>query len=109
MLTAPTRRGLFDLNQPTPLRQETRNSMPIKLEEAVQLMRLEYAELPGLRLTVWQAQRLWNLSAQLCDEALAWLVHAGFLARMSDGSYVRAADAGSTRGFLVPQGRTEAC
>lgn len=77
--------------------------MPLKIEEAVQLMRLEYAELPGLRLTTWQAQRLWNLSAQLCEEALAWLVRAGFLMRMSDGSYVRAADAGSTRGFLVPQ------
>ena len=77
--------------------------MPPKIEEAVQLMRLEYAELPGLRLTAWQAQRLWNLSAQLCDDTLAWLVCAGFLRRMSDGTYVRAADAGSTRGFLVPQ------
>jgi hypothetical protein len=67
--------------------------MSLQIDEAIQLMRMEYAELPGLRLTVWQAQRLWNLSDQLCDEALAWLVRAGFLIRTADGSYVRAPDA----------------
>jgi hypothetical protein len=76
------------------------HEMPLQVDEAIQLIRMEYAELPGLRLTAWQAQRLWNLSDQLCDEALAWLVRAGFLVRTADGSYVR----GRPRRF--PSGRS---
>jgi hypothetical protein len=66
--------------------------MPLQVDEAVELMRMEFAELPGLRVTTWQAQRLWNLSDQLCDEALGSLIRAGFLTRAHDGSYMRAPD-----------------
>jgi hypothetical protein len=61
--------------------------MPIV--DAVELIQMEYAELPELRLTFWQAQRLWNLSEELCERSLAALMASGFLARTSDGSYVR--------------------
>jgi hypothetical protein len=61
--------------------------MPV--EEAVQLIEMEYAEMPGLRLTFWQAQRLWNFSDDLCDRALSALLRTGFLMRTSDGTYVR--------------------
>ena len=61
------------------------------LYDAVQLIQMEYLEMPDLRLTFWQAQRLWNLSAELCDSALALLVHAGFLVRTETGGYIRSA------------------
>ena len=59
------------------------------LEDAVELIRMEYAEIPELALTFWQAQRLWELSDELCERTLNRLVGSGFLRLMSDGSYVR--------------------
>jgi hypothetical protein len=59
------------------------------IENAVELIRMEYAEMPGLNLTFWQAQRLWNLSNEQCQGALAVLTGSGFLARTTDGAYVR--------------------
>jgi len=61
----------------------------MNVEEAVQLIQMEYAEMPGLRLTFWQAQRLWNLSEDLCQRALGALTASGFLARRPDGTYIR--------------------
>ena len=63
--------------------------MPLlDVEAVVELIRMEYAEMPELKLTFWQAQRLWNLSEELCRRALAVLTGSGFLARTSDGRYV---------------------
>jgi hypothetical protein len=62
--------------------------MALDVDEAVELIRMEYAEMPELRLTFWQAQRLWNLSDELCHRALAVLTRSGFLARTRDGAYV---------------------
>jgi hypothetical protein len=61
----------------------------IREEDAVALIRLEYAEMPDLRLTFWQAQRLFNFSDDACERALSWLVRSGFLARLPDETYVR--------------------
>ena len=61
----------------------------VQVDDAVQLIRMEYAEMPGLRLTTWQVQRLWNLSDDLCVRALALLTGAGFLTQTADGAYVR--------------------
>jgi hypothetical protein len=61
----------------------------LEVEEAVELIRMEYAEMPGLRLTFWQAQRLWNFSDELCQRVLAALTGSGFLAQTPDGAYVR--------------------
>ena len=52
-------------------------------------MELEYQEMPELKLTVRQAQRLWNLSSEACESALRSLVGSGFLAQTRDGSYIR--------------------
>ena len=57
--------------------------------DAVELIQLEYAEMPGLQLTFWQAQRLWNFSEDLCDRALSTLTRSGYLVRTADGSYKR--------------------
>ena len=60
-----------------------------QVDDAVELIRMEYSELPGLRLTFLQAQRLWNLSDDVCARALRILTDSHFLMRTPDGSYVR--------------------
>ncbi len=61
--------------------------MPI--QDAIELIQMEYAEMPELRLTFSQARRLWNFSEELCERALTELLVSGFLGRTPDGSYVR--------------------
>jgi hypothetical protein len=60
-----------------------------RIPEILERIQGEYLELPGLRLTPAQAQRLWQLDKGLCDALLAALVDARFLSRASDGSFVR--------------------
>ena len=50
----------------------------------------EYLEMPGLRLTIAQAQRLWGLDRAVCDALLGALVEPKFLFRTRDGAFVRA-------------------
>jgi hypothetical protein len=52
-------------------------------------IRAEYREMPGLKLTGAQAQRLWGLDRDSCDGLMAGLVTSGFLARTRDGAFVR--------------------
>ena len=63
--------------------------MSLTVADALELIRMEYLEMPGLKLTVQQARRLWNLPADRCEAVLAALIEQGFLARTVDGSYVR--------------------
>ena len=49
----------------------------------------EYIEMPGLRLTPAQAQRLWGLDRAACDALLGALVDAKFLFRTRDGAFMR--------------------
>ena len=44
----------------------------------------EFRELPGLRLTRWQAARLWSLDAAECDVVLKHLVAARVLRETRD-------------------------
>lgn len=52
----------------------------------------EYLEMPGLRLTLKQAQRLWGLDEETCARSLEFLVESRFLARTGRDSYVRLND-----------------
>lgn len=52
-------------------------------------VRGEYIEMPGLRLTLAQAQRLWGLDRAACDALLGALVEAKFLFKTRDGAFVR--------------------
>jgi ribulose bisphosphate carboxylase small subunit len=61
----------------------------LEFRDVLELMRMEYAEMPQLRLTFWQAQHLWNLSNEQCEQALAALTASGFLAQTHDGAYIR--------------------
>ena len=49
----------------------------------------DYAEMPGLRVTQAQAQRLWALDADTCMRALNVLIEAGFLRRTATSEYAR--------------------
>lgn len=64
-------------------------SSALRIREALDWIQGEFLELPGLRLTVTQAQRLWHLDRTVCDALLAALVDARFLARTPDGVFVR--------------------
>jgi len=54
----------------------------------LQRIEREYEELPGLRLTPAQAQRLWGLDGPTCGAVLTTLVDAGVLHRTPDGRFV---------------------
>lgn len=58
-------------------------------EDTLVRIRGEFLEMPGLRLTTAQAQKLWNLDKPTCEEALGTLVQTRFLSRTRDGSFVR--------------------
>ena len=62
---------------------------PHALDEVLRRVRGEYIEMPGLRLTSAQAQRLWGLDRAACDALLGALVDAKFLFRTRDGAFVR--------------------
>lgn len=52
-------------------------------------IRGEYREMPGMRLKLEQAMRLWSLDRATCERALDVLVHEGFLQRDETGRYAR--------------------
>jgi hypothetical protein len=52
-------------------------------------IRMEYREMPDLKLTLWQAGRLWNAPHDLCEVALQRLVLTGFLYQAKDGQFLR--------------------
>ena len=56
--------------------------------QLVNRVRGEYLEMPGLTLTLPEAQRLWGMDATQCNRVLAALVDAGFLSRSAHG-YIR--------------------
>jgi len=60
-------------------------------------IRAEYLEMPGLRLTLEQAQRLCGVERALCKTVLDALVDEKFLCVKSDGAYARATDGGVIR------------
>ena len=55
-------------------------------------IRAEYLEMPGLRLTLEQAQRLCGLERALCQQVLDLLVDMKFLCVKPNGSYARVTD-----------------
>ena len=66
----------------------------MRIDDVLQRIQGEYVEMPGLRLTPAQAQRLWGLERDVCDALLSALVDAKFLSQTRDGAYVRTEGAG---------------
>ena len=58
-------------------------------EQLLRRIRGEYLEMPGLRLTRQQAQRLWGLDDDTSARVLRRLVELKFLVCRSDGTYAR--------------------
>jgi len=77
-------------NPAVPLRKAEGISPRDTTKEWVQLVRGEYLEMPGLRLTRSQVQRLWGLANDECDAVICELIAAGFLRRTPGGTYIRA-------------------
>jgi hypothetical protein len=65
-------------------------------DELLHRIRGEYTEMPGLRVTQAQAQRLWGLDEVACRVALDSLVAAGFLRRTDSGQYARLTEGASS-------------
>jgi hypothetical protein len=61
----------------------------------VERVRAHYLEMPGMRLTVPQVQRLCGVDRTACEVVLEALVEAQFLCMRPDGTYARSTDGGS--------------
>jgi hypothetical protein len=59
------------------------------MENLLRRIQGEFLEMPGLRLTRGQAERLWGLYQQTCTDVLASLVVEKFLVCAADGRYSR--------------------
>ena len=61
----------------------------MRIDEMLRRIQGEFVEMPGLRLTAAQAQRLWGLEQEICDALLRALVDAKFLTLTRDGAFIR--------------------
>ena len=68
------------------------NALPDVLSEQVLQLCAEYVEMPGLRLSRKQAQRLWGLEEGACGQILEFLVKTGFLKLAAPDTYGRLTD-----------------
>jgi len=59
------------------------------VQEALDRIRAEFVEMPGMRLTAAQVQRLCGVDRDVCDAVLRALVDGRFLTRHADGAYSR--------------------
>jgi hypothetical protein len=60
----------------------------VPLRALITRIKGEYDEMPGLRLTMVQACRLWQLDPATCERVMVALVSEGFLLRTNDGAFV---------------------
>ena len=60
-----------------------------QVRDALLRIQTEYIEMPQLKLTAPQVQRLWSLPKDVCEAALAALIEREFLMHSSDGAYIR--------------------
>ena len=74
---------------------ERRN--PVAREQIVSRVRAEFTEMPCLRLTAGQAQRLFGLRADVCQRVLGALVREHLLVCASDGRYMARHDSAGAR------------
>lgn len=69
-------------------RQTERRNLVLR-RELLRRISVEYVEMPGLCLTVTQAQRLFALRDDICLRVLNELVDAQYLRRDASGAYLR--------------------
>jgi hypothetical protein len=66
----------------------------LAVHRAIERVRAEYLEMPGLRLTSAQVERLCGIEQTICNAVLDALVDARFLRLGTDGTYARLTDGG---------------
>ena len=71
-------------------KRTTMAAVEIPVTEWLQIVRKEFQEIPGQRLTKPQVQRLWGLDEDTCEALVDALVQARFLKQTSTGAYARA-------------------
>jgi hypothetical protein len=71
-------------------RQQVFDASEVVLDEVLMRVQGEFLEMPGLRVTRAQAQRLWALDAVVCEAVLSALVDARFLVESWNASFMRA-------------------
>lgn len=76
------------------------------IDDVLQRIQAEFIEMPGLRLTAAQAQRLWGLERDVCNAMLGALVDARFLCQTRDGAFVRQDGALPARSVKVRRGQS---
>ena len=64
-----------------------KGSLIMSYDELAIRVRAEFAEIPGLRLTLWQASKLWHSDQVTCESVLERLVREQFLSRTLDGAF----------------------
>lgn len=64
-------------------------------QRVLERIRAEYLEMPGLKLSAEQAQRLCGIEPAMCEVVLEALVKAKFLCLKPDATYVRLTEGGS--------------
>jgi Fic family protein len=57
-------------------------------EATLRRVRAEFLEMPGLKLTIHQAQRLWGIDRATCEALIEELTACRFLARTRDGAVI---------------------
>ena len=67
------------------------------VEDVIARVRAEFVEMPGLRLTREQVQRLCGVEPLMCSAVLTALVDAKFLCANSDGTFARLTDGNVSR------------
>ena len=60
-------------------------------ESILRRIRAEFLEMPGLKLTVSQAQRLWGMDRCTCEALINQLTASRFLSRTADGAVIQRA------------------
>ena len=61
-----------------------RDAVPQGLDELAWRIEAEFREMPGMRLSLGQVKRLWNLSTDQCVRVLDFLTTMGMLAEDED-------------------------
>jgi hypothetical protein len=70
-------------------RQAALDASEVVLDEVLMRVQGEFLEMPGLRVTRAQAQRLWALDAVGCEAVPSALVNARFLVESRNASFMR--------------------
>jgi hypothetical protein len=61
----------------------------LAFRQLVERVRCEFLEMPGLRLTIPQAARLWGLDVLSCEAVVDVLIRCEFLQRTASGAVAR--------------------